>query len=373
MSLLVDIQKDFGKFRLNVSFTAENEVMGLLGASGCGKSMTLKCIAGIVTPDRGKIVADGEVLFDSEKKINLSPQKRHVGLLFQNYALFPNMNVFQNIRTGILREKLDKKAQTMAVEAIMEKLHLTELYHRRPGQLSGGQQQRVALARILVSKPRLLMLDEPLSALDSYLRWEVESELADLLEDYAKTAILVSHDRDEVYRLCHRVCAISEGTSARPVTAREMFTNPQSISAALLSGCKNISAARRLDSHTLLAEDWGISLWSGKEVPENIKGVGIQAADLKVAAQMPSVRGFADADSDFAAAAPSGANEFFCHVERCIEDPMACIFILTPDHGAKTAVKRLRMDMDKAAAKKFAGQEELRISLDQEKLMFFCE
>lgn len=354
MSLQADIQKDFGKFRLDVKLTAENEVMGLLGASGCGKSMTLKCIAGIVTPDRGKIVVDGEVLFDSERKINLSPQKRHTGLLFQNYALFPNMNVFQNIRTGILREKMDKAAKEKAVFEIMEKLHLTELRKRKPAQLSGGQQQRVALARILVSKPKILMLDEPFSALDSYLRWEVESELSGLLEEYGRTVLLVSHDRDEIYRLCGRACAIADGSASSPAAVEEMFARPKSISAALLSGCKNISAAKKLSEHTLWADDWGLTLWSDRPVPDTLKGVGIQAEDIKLA----------DGKN-------IGKNEFSCDVERRIDDIVSYIYILALKNSS--VGKRFRMDVDKKYPPGLDSRQEVRIVLDDKKLMLFCE
>ncbi len=189
MSLYVDVEKNLGEFRLSTRFEAENEVMGILGASGCGKSMTLKCIAGIVKPDRGKIALDGNTLFDSEKGINLPPQKRHVGLLFQNYALFPNMTVEKNLMTGLkASEKNKAKAKAHAAD-MMERFYLTGLEHHRPHQLSGGQQQRTALARILLTKPRLLMLDEPFSALDGYLRWKLELELMDILKEFGGTAL----------------------------------------------------------------------------------------------------------------------------------------------------------------------------------------
>ena len=149
MSLYVDIEKHVGSFHLETKFEAANETLALLGASGCGKSMTLRCIAGIEKPDRGRIEVDGVTLFDSEKRINLSPQKRRTGLMFQNYALFPNMTVLQNIRTGANRET-DKKKRKAAVDAVMESFGLAELAEHLPHQLSGGQQQRTALARILL-------------------------------------------------------------------------------------------------------------------------------------------------------------------------------------------------------------------------------
>ena len=163
MSLSVDIEKKLGAFHLRSQFEAPDETMALLGASGCGKSMTLKCIAGIVTPDRGRIVLGGRVLFDSEKKINLPPQQRRVGYLFQQYALFPNMSVEQNILCGIRSGDKAEKRRVLAEKIRMFRLEGLEKKH--PAQLSGGQQQRVALARILCSEPEAILLDEPFSAI----------------------------------------------------------------------------------------------------------------------------------------------------------------------------------------------------------------
>lgn len=174
MSLDMKIKKNLGGFQLDVELHAGNETLALLGASGCGKSMTLRCIAGIETPDEGYIRVDGETLFDSEEKIDVPVQKRHVGLLFQNYALFPNMNVEQNIMLGMKSLPMPKDQKTAECRRVIEKFYLGGLENHSVRQLSGGQQQRVALARIMVSKPRILMLDEPFSALDSFLRWELE-------------------------------------------------------------------------------------------------------------------------------------------------------------------------------------------------------
>ena len=207
MSLEVHIEKKLNGFTLRSDFTAGNTATAILGASGCGKSMPLRCIAGIVL--------DGRVLFDSEQHIDLPPQQRGVGLLFQNYALFPNMTVEQNILCGLKAER-DKAARKARCAGMLRALRLEELASRRPAELSGGQQQRTALARILVGKPKILMLDEPFSALDSYLREEVEGEVGSLLAGFAGTALLVTHNRDEAYRLCRdmivmdvRVCCTS--------------------------------------------------------------------------------------------------------------------------------------------------------------------
>lgn len=208
--LHVDIQKDLGSFRLDVQFETEGGTMGILGESGCGKSMTLRCIAGIERPDRGRIVLDGETLFDSERKINLPPQKRQVGYLFQNYALFPRMTVRQNILCG-LRGERDRSRRAEIYRRTVEQLQLNGLENRRPSQLSGGQAQRAALARILVSRPRLLMLDEPFSALDSHLRVQLQLQMLQLLRELDRQALLVTHSRDEAYHLCASIGVMEGG------------------------------------------------------------------------------------------------------------------------------------------------------------------
>ena len=233
MSLSVDIEKKLGAFHLRSQFEAPDETMALLGASGCGKSMTLKCIAGIVTPDRGRIVLGGRVLFDSEKKINLPPQQRRVGYLFQQYGLFPNMSVEQNILCALKKEK-DPAARRAACAEALRAMRLEELAKRLPGALSGGQQQRAALARILAAKPRILMLDEPFSALDSYLREEVEGEVGSLLAGFAGTALLVTHNRDEAYRLCREMIVMDSGEVLRAGTTKEVFADPRTRAAARL-------------------------------------------------------------------------------------------------------------------------------------------
>lgn len=266
MSLEVNIEKKLDGFTLRAAFTAGNTSTALLGASGCGKSMTLRCIAGIVKPDRGRIVLDGRVLFDSDRHIDLPPQQRGVGLLFQNYALFPNMTVEQNILCGLKTEK-DHAARRAACAEMLRAMRLEELAKRYPAQLSGGQQQRTALARILVGKPRILMLDEPFSALDSYLREEVEGEVGSLLASFAGTALLVTHNRDEAYRLCKEMIVLNEGQVLRTGTTKAVFADPRSIAAARLTGCKNILPCTPLDSHTVRLDGWDTTLRLALPVP----------------------------------------------------------------------------------------------------------
>lgn len=259
-------------------------VFAILGASGCGKSMTLKCIAGIERPDEGRIVLNDRVLFDSKKKINLPPQKRKVGYMFQDYALFPNMNVVQNIQAGMGRKPDQKK-----VQEYITGFHLTGLEKHMPDQLSGGQKQRVAMARMLAAEPELLLLDEPFAALDSYLKWKMEQQMMDLLKDIQKPALFVSHSRDEVYRLCDTVSCINQGKMEVIEPVKEFFKNPKTKTAALLSGCKNICSVELVKDleptetqmkdtsyGKLWAAEWGVAFDVSKEA-FTARTVGIRA------------------------------------------------------------------------------------------------
>ena len=279
MSLEVTIAKRFEGFTLHADFTAGNTSAAILGASGCGKSMTLRCIAGVVKPDSGRIVLDGRVLFDSEKGIDLPPQQRNVGLLFQNYALFPNMTVEQNILCALKKEK-DPAARKAACGSALRAMRLEELAHRLPSELSGGQQQRAALARILAGRPRILMLDEPFSALDSYLREEVEGEVGSLLSNFDGTALLVTHDRDEAYRLCREMIVMDSGEVLRAGTTKEVFADPRRLTAARLTGCKNILPCVRVDEHHVRLTGWERELTVALPVPEGCCAVGIRAHDF---------------------------------------------------------------------------------------------
>lgn len=321
MSIFVDIEKRLGEFFLSMRFEAGNETLALLGASGCGKSMTLKCIAGIERPDRGRIIVDDEVLFDSEKGIDLSPQERRVGLMFQSYALFPNMTVLQNIRAGARREK-DKAKRENAVRQIMESFDLIPLASHYPHQLSGGQQQRTALARILVSDPRILLLDEPFSALDSHLRFRLEREVREVIAGFGKSVLLVSHDRDEVYRMADSIAVVSDGTVEVFGDKRTVFAAPKTLAGAVLTGCKNISAAKKLGGGQLYAADWGICL-SAREIPDSIAYVGVRMHELRLG---------------------GGINSFRCKVAQVIENPFSVTVMLQPPGNEGTAPIGLETD-----------------------------
>ena len=305
MGIYVDIEKDLGTFCLKATFETGDETLSLLGPSGCGKSMTLRCIAGIETPDRGRIVVDGVTLFDSEKKINLPPQQRHTGFLFQNYALFPNMTVARNVQTGAKREKDPARRKEM-IRTVMERFDLMPLADRYPHQLSGGQQQRVALARILVSSPRILLLDEPFSALDSHLRFKLEQEVRKVIRQFGKTVILVSHDRDEVYRMSDSIAIMDSGKIQRIGTRADVFADPQTRKGAILTGCKNISSIERRSDGHVWAADWGMAL-NLPDLPPSITAVGVRMKTIRPG---------------------PGENALHCRVAEIIENPFSCTVML---------------------------------------------
>lgn len=320
MALEVKIKKKCSNFMLNVEFALQNGILGVLGASGCGKSMTLKCIAGIETPDEGRIVLNDRVLFDSEKKINLPPQRRNVGYLFQNYALFPHMNVEENILAGV-----KVKNRQAVLDRYSEIFHLQDLRKLYPRNLSGGQQQRVALARIFASEPDILMLDEPFSALDDFLKWQVEIELRDILKLYMGNILFVSHNRDEIYRFCDKVAVLSQGRVTALTTKQNLFEKPQTLEASKLSGCKNHSRIEIIDTYTLRATDWNVILKLSVKLTEKYSYIGIRAHEIKIC------------QSD------EGENTFAFTIEHIIENIFSIIFMVRAQEGAEM----IRVEFDK--------------------------
>ena len=274
MSLQVDIRKSWKDFSLNVCFDLDKGPLGILGASGCGKSMTLKCIAGILRPDDGKIILNGRTLFDSEKKIDLKPQKRRVGYLFQDFALFPNMTVAENVGAGLILPKKEKQEQ---VCRMIEKFHLTGLEKKYPSQLSGGQKQRTALARIMAYRPDVLLLDEPFSALDAYLKEQLLLELLELLQDYSGDVILVTHSRDEAYKICPELMVVKEGLQVERGSTKALFQNPAYLETARMTGCKNLLRAKKRGPHELELTGLGLRLVTERPVPEDVQYAGIRA------------------------------------------------------------------------------------------------
>lgn len=272
----ISVYKDWGSFTLDVKLHHQGGVLGILGASGCGKSKTLQCVAGIERPDEGRIVVGDRTLFDRRQGVDVPVARRRVGYLFQHYALFPNMTVEENIRCGVCAA--GKEAAKETVRVMMERMHLTGLERQKPSELSGGQQQRVALARILVNEPDILLLDEPFSALDSYLKEKVITELKSLLAEFPKDVILVTHSRDEAYQLCQSIAVLDSGRVSAVGPTKELFADPQSKAAAVLTGCKNIVPARKAGEASVFVPDWQVTFHTGdRPVGDDLCAIGIRA------------------------------------------------------------------------------------------------
>ncbi len=222
--ITIDIHKQLAgpegsmELSLDLSITS-GKLISLFGESGSGKTSTLRMLAGLMKPDSGSIQVGGEVWFDSEKKINVKTRDRKIGYVFQDYALFPHLTVLRNLEFAA-----QTKHNKARVEELITIFELDALQHRKPETLSGGQQQRVALARALVLKPKILLLDEPLSALDAKIRWKLQDYIAQVHKEYGLTTILVSHDLGEIHRLSHWVVELSNGKIVRQGTPSELFT-----------------------------------------------------------------------------------------------------------------------------------------------------
>ena len=344
MALSVDIRKQLGNFRLEVQFDAGGETLALLGASGCGKSVTLKCIAGILKPDEGRITLDGVTLFDSAARIDLPPQRRHVGYLFQNYALFPNMTVAQNIAAGV-KERVRRREITAEK---LRQFRLEDVSGQKPWQLSGGQQQRTALARILASEPKAILLDEPLSALDSYLKYQLELELAETLDAFPGTAVWVSHDRGEVFRSCRRVCVLDAGKSQPVQTLEELFRAPGTEAAARLSGCRNCAGAEPR-GEAVFVPAWNVTLRCAGPAADHVRSIGIRAHQVRPAP-------------------PGTVNSFPCAVVRVIEDVFSTVVMLRPE-GAAADAPLLRMELDKSVWQAVPDKQRLTAAIPPEDIL----
>ena len=277
MAIEVRIHREFDDFKLDVQFQSESRRIGILGASGCGKSLTLKSIAGIERPETGKIESAGKVFFDSAKKIWMPPQERNVGYLFQNYALFPTITVEKNIGIAL---HCGKKEKEKKVRDMIDRFSLQGLEKKLPGQLSGGQQQRTALARIMIYEPDMILLDEPFSALDSYLKEQTQRECLELLQDYPGTVILVSHSRDEIYRFSEEVLVMDGGKAVIKKTVKELFEHPQKVAAAKLTGCKNIEEIVWKDGKHLYVPGWDMVIPAGMGNVGDAQAIGIRAHEF---------------------------------------------------------------------------------------------
>lgn len=280
MSLKINIEKFLPSFNLNIDFEHESGILGILGASGSGKSMTLKSIAGLIKPDSGHIILNDKVLFDSKNKINLKPQKRSAGYLFQNYALFPNMTVKENIEAGLFN--LSKTERKKTTEYYIKKLNLIGLENHYPSELSGGQMQRTALARAMAPKPDILLLDEPFSALDIHLKSQLEKDLIPILKEYKGIVIMVSHNIEEAYRICDEIIVYDKGNALPKRKKEELFKNPKTLAEARLTGFENILECKKIDDYKVYIKDLDFVLFTKEKVSENINYIAVRSHDIDI-------------------------------------------------------------------------------------------
>ncbi len=258
MPLEIQITKRLAEFTLNVSITAGDSPLGILGPSGAGKTMLLRCIAGLERPDRGRIVLDGRTLLDTEHGVDVPSRDRRVGMVIQHYALFPHKTIAENVAFGL--HHLAPSERTQRVDELLERTRIAELGKRYPRQVSGGEQQRAALARALSIEPSALLLDEPLSALDTHLRSQLEAQLQEVFLVYRRPTLLVTHNVEEAYRLGRELLVLSRGQIAASGPREDVFRHPPSLEVARLTGCKNFSRAQPISEDTVQAIDWRCQL-----------------------------------------------------------------------------------------------------------------
>jgi molybdate transport system ATP-binding protein/molybdate transport system permease protein len=319
MTLEIDIAKKLPDFTLEVSFASGSRPLGILGPSGAGKTMLLRCIAGLERPDRGRIVLEGRTLFDSDRDVQIPPRARRIGMLFQNYALFPHRTVEENIAFGI--HGLPRHERTQRVSIWLQRTHAEGVRGRYPHELSGGEQQRAALARALSIDPDALLLDEPLSALDTHLRSQMEAQLQETFKAYKRPALLVTHNIEEAYRLGEELLVLSHGHIAALGAKEEIFRRPPSLEVARLTGCKNFSRARVLSDGTVEAADWGCRLRLAQPLPPLTAHIGIRAHHID----------FEEASGATAAE----ENVFPCRVVRSSETPFRVTLYLRLDQNSQ--------------------------------------
>jgi molybdate ABC transporter permease protein len=272
------VERSLENFTLRIALSAGQGSVGLLGPSGSGKSMTLRMIAGVSRPDRGRIVLNGRVLYDSATAENIPAAKRRVGLVFQDYALFPHLTVAENVGFGLSR--FAKAERAARIWKQLEQMGIGELAHRYPGQISGGQRQRVAIARCMAMEPDALLLDEPFAALDPHLRRRTEEQLRSTLAGFNGAVVFVTHDMEEAFRFCSELQVLDDGRVIASGPKHELFEHPRTVAAARLTGCKNIARAGRVGPDCIQVDAWNCRLRTAVEVSEALTHVGVRSHQL---------------------------------------------------------------------------------------------
>jgi molybdate transport system permease protein len=350
-TLAVRIERALEHFNLKVELDAGKGAVGLLGASGAGKSMTLRMIAGIVTPDRGSIVLNHRILFDSAARKNVPAALRKIGVVFQDYALFPKMTVAENVGFGL--SALPANERQVRVQRQLERMHITELADRFPSEISGGQRQRVAIARCMAIEPEALLFDEPFAALDPHLRRQMEEQLRETLAGYAGAVIFVTHDMEEAFRFCTDLLVLDSGQVIASGPKDQLFERPRTVAAARLTGCKNVVPARRIESHQIAVDAWHCHLRTAEQVPETLTHLGFRSHQIS----------FDGADE--------ATNTFPCWLIGTSEAPHEMTLYLRL-HAAPQAgdAAHLQADVSKDIWRGLSAQPQpWRVTLDPERLL----
>jgi molybdate transport system ATP-binding protein len=305
--LEVKVRRKLKGFNLDVNFIVDQEILAILGPSGSGKTMTLQCIAGLLRPDEGFIKLNRKVLFDSGNNVCLPPQSRKIGLVFQNFALFPHLTVIQNIAYGINDRSRDAVAER--VRRLMDKMNIQRLGERYPRQLSAGQQQRVAVARAIAPEPDLLLLDEPFSALDSMVKERLQLELQSLQSFYSGNVLFVTHDLAEGYKLSSKMAVFESGHIVQLDDKAKVISCPSNHTVARLIGVKNLMEGLilNLDSTEALVK---VPELGGVLKARGVSPSGLSAGQEVTIGIRPEYIRVVDS---------AGENTFRCSVDRVVE------------------------------------------------------
>jgi molybdate transport system permease protein len=339
--LEVQMSKKLADFSLDVDFRCPDSTTAILGSSGAGKSMLLRCIAGLERPDHGRIRLNDRTLFDSTAGVNVPSRDRHTGMLFQHYSLFPHKTLKENIAFGL--HELTAQERETRVARLIERLHLSGLEDRYPKHVSGGEQQRTALARALATQPEVLLLDEPLSALDTHLRSQMESELESVFDSFPKPSLLVTHNIEEAYRLGQELLVLVRGKVAAHGPKEQIFGCPPSLDVARLTGCKNFSRARVVDGTTVEAVDWGCTLRLAQPMkPGEVAYAGIRAHHIQFV-EREILKG--------------AENTFLCWLVRASETPFrVTLYLRLNNEKSETSSYHLQAEVTKDEWKKLEAR-----------------
>jgi len=282
-ALVLSLRKNLPNYQLHIDLKTGQQPVGLLGASGAGKSITLRMIAGVARPDSGSIVLNGRTLYSSERGINLRPAQRRIGVVFQDYALFPHRTVAGNVTYSLFH--LPQHEQQARVLELLTALQIAHLANRYPAQISGGERQRVAIARCLAMQPEALLFDEPFAALDPHLRRATEEQMRSTLRDYSGAVLFITHDMEEAFRFCSELVVLDRGQVIASGPRQALFDNPRSRVAAQLTGCKNIAAAEAIDDTHIQVAQWGCTLTKAHTTTTALQAVGYRSHHFRLQQQ----------------------------------------------------------------------------------------